>query len=119
MIPLPGYYWPPNARRDNHPDALRSAFESIGYEVCASAEWEDGYEKVVLYVDRKGAWSHAAKQERNGEWSSKLGGEEDVTHKTAHCFGASIYGQVAYYMKRPLKPNDVQQEQGQVEREPE
>ncbi len=100
-IPLPGYYWPPNARRDAHPDALRSAFEAIGYEVCERDNLEDGYEKVALYVDANGSW--AAKQEANGEWSCKLGNEEDVRYKTPHSFGDSIYGHVAYFMKRQIK----------------
>jgi hypothetical protein len=99
-LPTPGYYWPPGASRDNHPDALRSMFESLGYEVCSSGDLEIGFEKVVIYVDNHGAWSHAARQEPNGEWSSKLGDAEDVRHRTPHCFGGSIYGDVAYYLKR-------------------
>lgn len=100
MIPFPGYYWPPGARRDQHPDALRSVFEQIGYEVCTSEATEDGYHKIALYVDENGHWSHAAKQEANGEWSCKLGDEEDVRHKSPHCFGGSIYGVVVYFMRK-------------------
>jgi hypothetical protein len=102
-IPNPGYYWPPGARRDQHPDALKSAFEQIGYELCVGGEFEDDYEKVALYVDSNGYWSHAAKQEENGEWSCKLGDEEDIRHKTPHCFSGSIYGEVVYFMKRPRR----------------
>jgi hypothetical protein len=83
---------------------LRSAFEAIGYEVCHGASINDalepGFDKVALYVDDDGMWSHAAKQLPSGEWSSKLGLEEDIAHKTAHCFGGSIYGNVAYVMRR-------------------
>lgn len=112
---MPGYYWPPTARRDNHPDALRGVFESIGYEVCADDHLETGYEKVALYVDNAGRWSHAAKQEANGEWSCKLGDAEDIRHRTAHCFGGSIYGQVAYFMRRKLRDNAQKEPTGQDE----
>ena len=102
MIPIPGYYWPPNARRDRHPDALKSAFEEIGYEMCTGHDYEEGFEKVALYVDNNGYWSHAAKQEENGEWSCKLGREEDIRYKNPHCFGDS-YGHIAYFMRRRKK----------------
>src|SRR5262245_42939668 len=69
MIPLPGYYWPPGASRGRDPDSLRSAFEAINYELCDTG-WglEPGYEKVALYVNGHGRWTHAAHQESNGEW---------------------------------------------------
>jgi hypothetical protein len=112
MIPIPGYYWPPNARRDPHPDALKNVFEGIGYKVCTTGDQEIGFEKVALYVDNNGSWSHAAKQEANGEWSCKLGNEEDVRHKSPHCFG-DFYGQVSYFMKRRIEVfgNEVPEDQ--------
>lgn len=102
LFPQPGYHWPQGADRGDGPEALRSAFEVLGYEVCAGPDLEPGYEKVALYVDGDGLWSHAARQEANGDWSSKLGTEEDVRHRTPHAFSGSIYGQVAYYLRRPL-----------------
>jgi hypothetical protein len=102
VLPIPGYYWPPNARRDDHPDALKSVFEAEGYEICTDGDLEEGYEKIALYVDKNGEWTHAAKQEINGEWSSKLGDEEDIRHKTPHCFSDAIYGEIAYFMRRHI-----------------
>jgi hypothetical protein len=81
---------------------LRSAFEHLGYELCTNGDLEDGYLKIALYVDNNGAWSHVARQELNGEWSSKLGDEEDIRHKAPHCFGNSIYGNVAYFMRKTI-----------------
>lgn len=104
--PIPGYYWPPGARRDNHPDALKSAFETLDYLLCDNAELESGFEKVALYADSSGEWTHASKQNENGEWSSKLGNEEDIVHKSPHCFEGSIYGKVVYFMKRKHKRGD-------------
>ena len=99
---IPGYYWPPGALRGDHPDALRSAFEVIGYIICSDDILEAGFEKIALYIDSKGLWTHASKQEANGEWSCKLGDEEDIHHNSPHCFEDSLYGKVDYFMKRKM-----------------
>ena len=98
--PLPGYYWPTNARRGDDPEALKSAFEAIGYEKCEDGNPEDGFEKVALYADKSGYWTHAAKQELDGRWLSKLGDEEDIRHNTPNCFVGSIYGEIVFFMRR-------------------
>jgi hypothetical protein len=103
VMPLPGYYWPKDASRGRHPDDLRSAFEAIGYDICESFDLEDGFEKVALYVNQHGKWTHAARQESNGDWASKLGDEEDIRHRSPHCFAGSMYGDVIYVMRRPVK----------------
>jgi hypothetical protein len=59
-----------------------SAFECIGYEICAGGQLEEGYDKVALYVDQQGFWTHAAKQEGDSIWSSKIGEYEDIRHPT-------------------------------------
>jgi len=102
MIAYPGYYWPPGVSREGGVDALRSVFEGLGYEVCDSDSLEEGYQKVALYADATGSWTHAAKQEANGEWSSKLGSREDIRHNTPHCFGGSIYGAVVYILRKKV-----------------
>lgn len=83
--------------------ALVSAFGAIGYEICAGDHLESGYEKVALYVDSRGGWTHAAKQLEDGAWSSKLGDSYDIRHSTPHALHSNIYGQVMYYMRRKLK----------------
>lgn len=103
MLPAPGYYWPPGATRGRHPDDLKSAFEAIGYQVCAGHDLEEGFEKVALYVNAQGRWVHASRQDENGQWLSKLGDEEDIRHRSPHCFAGSGYGEVIYFMKRKSK----------------
>jgi len=101
--PLPmghGYYWPPGAKRGLSIDCLISAFEEIGFEQCLDGTIEPGYDKVALYVNRDGEWSHAAKQLIDGRWSSKLGNWEDIMHPTPHAVNGPGYGQVFQYMKR-------------------
>ncbi len=102
-LPLdPGYYWPPGANRGMSIDCLSSAFEAIGYQKCLDGQLEQGYEKVALYVDPQGEWSHAAIQLQDGHWSSKLGIWEDIRHPTPHAVNGPGYGQIFQYMKRKI-----------------
>ena len=100
MLPLPGYYWPPGAIRGQGIEALVSAFETLGYEICSGTDLEYGYEKVALYAKRFGSWEHVTKQEEDGWWSSKLGNLEDIRHPTPHAVSSADYGQVMYFMRR-------------------
>ncbi len=100
-VTLPGYYWPEGAERGEGPDALKSCFEAIGYEVCDDGESEDGYSKVALYADPDGGWSHAARQVEGGEWTSKLGRNVDIRHRTPGCIEGPLYGDVVMFMRKP------------------
>jgi hypothetical protein len=101
-IPVPGYYWPDKAIRGSEIDALISAFQVIGYKICSNGEIETNCEKVALYADKKGAWLHAAKQLKNGHWSSKIGNLEDIRHASVNDVSGLEYGEVICYMKREL-----------------
>jgi hypothetical protein len=63
-------------------------------------ELEDGFEKVVIYVGTDGKPRHAAWQLISGQWSSKLGQEEDIRHKALDGVAGEKYGQPAIYLKR-------------------
>ena len=77
-------FWPPGVPRQETLDAFVAAFVSLGYQICADGSWQDGYEKIALYVRPDGRAgnvpTHAAKQLDNGRWTSKLGGFEDIEH---------------------------------------
>jgi hypothetical protein len=70
-LPMPGYYWPATAAVGEAIDALVSAFQTRRYETCEGSLFEPGFEKVVLYADALGMWTHAARQLSDGRWSSK------------------------------------------------
>lgn len=97
-----GYYWPDNAKEGHTLDALVSAFGQIGYVACASDVLEAGFDKVALYVDQEGLWTHAARQCADGQWTSKLGNLEDIVHRTPQAIAGPdpAYGEVACFMKR-------------------
>ncbi|WP_437436309.1 DUF7689 domain-containing protein [Pseudogemmatithrix spongiicola] len=92
-------YWPPGVVREVSLRRFVEAFESLGYKQCPDGAHEDGVEKVVIYVDSVGIPTHAARQLRNGQWTSKLGGWEDVRH-TVFGLTGTTYGEAAVYLSR-------------------
>jgi len=92
-------YWPSNAPREFSIDAYIKAYETLGYTCCENAEYEEGFEKIVLFVNSYGKLTHAARQLNSGKWTSKLGQLEDIEHSLEGLVG-SQYGSVSIYMKR-------------------
>lgn len=93
------YYWPDNPA-DGSLEAFVGVFRSLGYEVCASPELEPCLEKVAIYA-KNDLPSHVARQLPSGQWTSKCGDLEDITHDLRALEG-DAYGSVAVIMKRPL-----------------
>jgi hypothetical protein len=68
----------------------------------ANGDLEAGHRKVALYALSQDDWLHAAIQEENGEWSSKLGASYDIRHKSPQCVEGALYGKVVCFMKQPV-----------------
>jgi len=79
----------------------------LGYVPCADGSLETNFEKVAIYVNSDGEPTHAARQLRNGKWTSKLGNFEDITHNAlldvADGPAPDGYGRPKYYLKRRRK----------------
>ncbi len=71
-----------------------------GFEICDSAEVEDGFEKIALYEDNRRDFTHAARQLDNGKWTSKMGTYEDIEHDDLDAVAGAFYGKPSVYMKR-------------------
>ena len=97
-------FWPDGVRRAETLSAFRDAFASVGFTECSGEEVEPGFEKIAIFTDDQSVPLHAARQQANGFWTSKLGEREDITHKLHDLQGES-YGKVASIMKRPLGKN--------------
>jgi hypothetical protein len=96
----PGYFWPDNILQQESTQAFIEFFATHDYDVCASGDFEAGFEKIAIYVE-DGEVTHAAKQLQSGHWSSKLGfAFEDIEHDTLEALEASGYGQATIFMKR-------------------
>jgi|GEM_PF-334460 len=97
-------YWPPTAINDITGPAFVSAFETLGYVLCNDDGPEIGFEKVVIYTLSNGEPTHAARQLRNGKWTSKLGDFADVQHNKPEDVNGPAptgYGAPKYFLKRP------------------
>lgn len=96
------YYWPPGQPRRLELDTYVRAFAALGYAHCHTGDLEPGVEKVALYADAMGTPTHAARQLRNGRWTSKLGQLEDIEHETLDCVSGPDYGAVAIFLRRAI-----------------
>ena len=78
-------------------------FRSLGYEVCASPELEQDFDKVALYA-RGAEYTHAARQMADGRWTSTLGQSVLIEHATLDALTGEAYGGIAQVPKRPRLP---------------
>jgi hypothetical protein len=92
-------YWPPDIPNEATLDAFTHAFATVGYVRCEDGGPEPGHEKVALYAIESEI-RHAAKQQIDGKWRSKLGPDEDIEHTLAGLEGP-FYGIVVAFLKRP------------------
>jgi hypothetical protein len=99
---LGGYYWPPGFPKDETVETLVRVFELYGYRRCESADLEDGIEKIAIYAEDGGLWSHATRQLPSGAWASKLGVGNDIEHQGVGGL-APQYGAVVQIMQRPRR----------------
>lgn len=94
------YFWPPNVPREETIAAFIKAYESQNYILCDSPDYEEGWDRIALYVDANGKPTHAARQLNNGSWTSKLGKLEDIEHSTLDGLVGLQYGSVTVIMRR-------------------
>jgi hypothetical protein len=95
----PDYYWPEGQPHEVTLRAFILVFESLGYQQCENGDLEADFEKIAIYA-LNGKPTHAARQLRDGRWTSKLGRDIDISHTPSGLEGPA-YGQVAVYLKRP------------------
>lgn len=97
-------YWPDDSVMKPTIENFINAFRLKGYECCDNGDFEEGYQKVALYAKPKSdECTHAARQLRNGCWTSKLGEIEDIQHGTAYSIENQEYGEVRCFLKRVFK----------------
>ncbi|GHV61315.1 hypothetical protein FACS1894195_1670 [Bacteroidia bacterium] len=94
------YWWPDGVNNTPYIDAYADAFKLRGYEFCESWLHESDYEKIALYVDKEQRCTHAAREKRNGTWTSKLGKSNDISHNSPYSIEGDFYGRVECIMKR-------------------
>lgn len=106
----PPYYWPCSAEDETIQDFIQAFQNYLGYEECLSRDFEEGYEKVAIFVsfDDPEEVTHMARQLSSGLWTSKCGDRQDIEHDLEgleNTQSSSGYGIVTCIMKRPLSDN--------------
>jgi len=101
---LGGYFWPEGLlseplNRETVENFIK-AFESEGFQKCDGPEFEEGFEKIALYVNHLEIPKHAARSLPNGNWTSKMGDGEDITHGTLEAIEGRGCGKAKYFLKR-------------------
>lgn len=96
----PDHFWPRGILDDGSFQSYVELYEYLGYKRCESRRFEFFYEKVALFADADGEFSHVSYQLFGG-WTSKLGDCEDIRHNTLGALeGGQSYGDVARVMRR-------------------
>lgn len=95
----PDAFWPSIVTEADELEALIQLYLDKGYEKCESSELEKGYGKVAIYVKEYGP-THAALQLESGQWTSKLGGSQDIKHDTLKVLEGESYGNATIFLKK-------------------
>jgi hypothetical protein len=95
-----GMYWPDGVSRSGTIGCYIALFESLGYQKCGSGPMEVLYERVAIYENAAGEFTHVAKEKHSGIWWSKLGEDEDVYHNTPNGLAGTGYGSPNYILRR-------------------
>lgn len=102
--PLGIYYWPSApVLRAAGIDAFIQAYATLGYFICPDGQSEPLPEKIAIYgLDVNGSVvpTHAARQLASGDWTSKLGHFEDITHAQVEDLFGPAYGRARVFMQR-------------------
>jgi hypothetical protein len=100
-----GWYWPPHLpKNDFSLDNYVRCFEFLMFRRCDDGSFEEGVEKIAVFVDDDGEFSHVARQLSDGWWSSKLGFYEDISHPANELLfqgRPTRYGEHLCFMSRP------------------
>lgn len=97
------FYWPAGVKRSYDLKNYTQVCKDHGYTVCKNGNLETGFEKLVIYTDGQN-FTHIARQLPDGQWTSKLGELDDITH-SLDGFRGSHYGRPAIYLKRKISPS--------------
>lgn len=95
------YWWNEDLDHTETLENFVKYFESLGYEKCASSISEEGVRKIAIYGNLSlNKITHAARERRDGLWTSKLGPEQDIVHSSPADIEGRIYGEVLQVMKK-------------------
>ncbi len=99
--PSTNAFWPKRCPKKETISAFKETFASLRYKPCKNGRAEQGYEKIALFANDDNESTHAARQLKNGRWTSKLGQNVDIEHGIKDLEGPT-YGKVVKYFRRSI-----------------
>ncbi len=102
--PLEQQYWPQEVPRESSLLAFQLMFQHLGYSSQSDDSLEPNKPKVAIFVDPNQVPTHAARQLPNGNWTSKLGRQNDIEHELVAIEGPA-YGKVAIILAKVSNQN--------------
>lgn len=98
---IDGVEWPFNLPLNASLENFILLYQHLGYALCQSWKYEHQLQKLALYINQDTRLvTHAARQNYDGIWTSKLGPNHDITHINPMSLEGSKYGEVAAIMQR-------------------
>ena len=78
-------------------------YVGLGYRISHffDVKFSPAEKKVALYFNSRGQVTHAAVQNTNGMWESKVGEGPVVEHESLECLESPIYGKAKVIMVKP------------------
>lgn len=97
------HYWPTQDVTTADVSTFIDAFKLKGFQLCDDSSHEHGYQKVAFYT-KPGTTecTHAAREHKDGTWTSKLGQYEDICHGSPFSLSGEAYGIPSHFMKRKI-----------------
>lgn len=93
-------YWPDDVKRAYDIKCYVKLCEKFGYVECGDANPEAGFEKLAVYTNGD-RFSHITRQLPDGQWTSKLGIGDDISHSLDGLV-STRYGTHTKYFKRAI-----------------
>jgi hypothetical protein len=75
-------------------------FEKKGWGVCENGDLELGLEKLAIYVDTLGRWTHVCLGMPDGRWRHKCGLRGRILTQSARSLEGQLYGTCLHFMMR-------------------
>ncbi|MGL4239076.1 DUF7689 domain-containing protein [Tabrizicola sp.] len=98
--PMRRQYWPVPFDGKSTMEAFEDCLKGSHWERTEDRSVQAGVKKIALYASvADGQPTHAARQLETGAWTSKLGGDLDLTHELHELEGPAYGTVVAIYAK--------------------
>jgi hypothetical protein len=76
-------------------------FETYSYELCEDDSYEEEFNKIAIYINKKSRFTHVARQYEK-KWQSKIGPSYIIEHELEWLTGydADNYGEIGAILRR-------------------